>query len=275
MSALKKNYETIQTQIRSFETGSILQLSLNRPDVRNAFNERLIIELQEIFDALASDADEIKKIRAVVLRGEGNVFCAGGDLKWMQSSLALTSHDNLEDTRRLSQMFDTLNRCPKPVVGLIHGAAIGGGVGLVSICDYVIASKETLFSLAEVRLGIVPACIGPFVLAKIGESQARAYFVSAERFDANRALQIGLVHEVVQTPADLEKACERVTTSLLQGGPQAMATAKSLIREIKARTHDENIEFVSKLLADLRVSPEGQEGLRAFLEKRKPSWMKS
>ncbi|MBI3543247.1 MAG: enoyl-CoA hydratase/isomerase family protein, partial [Deltaproteobacteria bacterium] len=213
-------------------------------------------------------------VRVVVVRGAGPVFCAGGDLKWMQESVNLSGPKNLEDTRQLAKMFATLNDCPKPVVGLVHGAVIGGGVGLTSICDYVIASKETMFSLAEVRLGIIPACIGPFVLAKIGESHARAYFMSAERFSDERALQIGLVHEVVETPEALNGACERIAKNLLQCGPNAMTAAKRLVRDIKARTFEESLEHVAKVLADLRVTPEGQEGLKAFLEKRKPNWIK-
>jgi methylglutaconyl-CoA hydratase len=192
----------------------------------------------------------------------------------MQESVNLSAEKNLKDTRTLANMFATLNACPKPVVGLVHGAVIGGGVGLTSICDYVIASRETVFSLAEVRLGIIPACIGPFVLAKIGETHARAYFMSAERFSAERAFQIGLVHELVDTPGQMMDSAQRIIKNLLQGGPNAIAAAKALVRGIKSRSFEESLEYVAKTLADLRVTPEGQEGLKAFLEKRKPNWVR-
>lgn len=256
---------TIKTTLEK----GVFTIELARPEVRNAFNDQLILDLKNTFEQVAKD----EKTRVVVIKGQGPVFCAGGDLKWMQQSVNLTDARNYEDTRILARMFAALNSCPKPVVGLVHGAVIGGGVGLASICDYVIASRETMFSLAEVRLGIIPACIGPFVLAKIGESHARAYFMSAERFSAERAQAIGLVHEVVDSPEALTGACERITKNLLQCGPNAMAAAKALVREIKARSFEDSLEYVARTLAELRVTPEGQEGLKAFLEKRKPNWI--
>ncbi len=249
----------------------VLTVELNRPDVRNAFNEVLIGELLETFEKVGSD----KSVRVIVLRGSGKLFCAGGDLNWMKKSKELTGEANYNDTRRLTKMFDTMNSCPKPIVGLIHGAAIGGGVGLVSVCDYVIASAETTFSLSEVRLGIIPACIGPFVLAKIGESHARSLFISAERFTAQRALEVGLVHELVESHEALDVAYSRITKNMLECGPNAQAAVKKLISGMKQKkTHAEALEFVACMLADLRVTPEGQEGLSAFLEKRKPNWIK-
>lgn len=247
----------------------VFTIELARSEVRNAFNDELISDLKATFDRIAAD----ESIRVVLLKGQGPTFCAGGDLKWMQQSVQLSREENLTDTRKLARMFATLNSCPRPVVGLVHGAAIGGGVGLVSICDYVVASRETVFSLSEVRLGIIPACIGPFVLAKIGESQARAYFMSAERFNADRAREIGLVHEVVDNAEALKAAADRIVNNLLQCGPKAMGAAKALVRGIKERSSEEALEYVAVTLADLRVTPEGQEGLKAFLEKRKPSWI--
>ena len=183
---------------------------------------------------------------------------------------------NLKDTSKLTQMFATMNECPKPLIGMIHGAAIGGGVGLVSVCDIAIASSETQFSLSEVRLGIVPACIGPFVVAKIGASHARGLFISAERFAAQKAKEVGLVHEVVQTPEDLDTALERLLTNMLQCGPNAMSVAKRVVLDLswpeRRKKLPDCFDYVSRTLAELRVSPEGQEGLRAFLEKRKPGW---
>ena len=256
---------TLKTEIKN----GILTITLNRPEVRNAFNDELILELKKTFDDISARDD----VRAVILAGEGPVFCAGGDLKWMKDSLILQERDNLEDTRRLAKMFDTVNQCPKPVVGLVQGAAIGGGVGLVSVCDYVIASQEATFSLAEVRVGIIPACIGPFVMAKIGETHARAYFISAERFNAVRAREIGLIHEVVATPADLLGAAHRIAKNLAQGGPKAIAAAKLLIGDLRSMERESALEYVAQTLAELRVTPEAQEGLKAFLEKRKPNWV--
>ncbi len=257
--------------IKTKNENGVFTIELSRPEVRNAFNEDLIDELLNLFEKIKTDVS----IRVVLLKGDGSVFCAGGDLNWMKKSITLTANENLQDTTKLTRMFDAMNSCPKPVVGLIHGAAIGGGVGLVSVCDYLIAEKETVFSLSEVRLGIIPACIGPFVIAKIGESHARALFISAERFSATRALQVGLVHELADGKEALEVAGKRITSNLLQCGPNAVAAAKRLIRELKAQdTHLDCLNFAAKMLADLRVTPEGQEGVKAFLEKRKPNWIK-
>jgi methylglutaconyl-CoA hydratase len=195
----------------------------------------------------------------------------------MRRSIELNYEENLKDTRKLTQMFSLMNECTKPMIGRIQGAAIGGGVGLVSVCDFAIATEETQFSLSEVRLGIVPACIGPFVVAKIGASHARSLFVSAERFTGQKALAIGLVHEVVKDEAALDVAVDRLLGNMLQCGPSAMATAKRLVLDLswpERRTQfSDPLEYVSKMLADLRISSEGQEGLRAFLEKRKPGWL--
>ncbi len=263
-------YETLKVNV---DARGVMTVALNRPDLRNAFNETMIGELARAFGVDALDA----KVRVVVLRGEGAVFSAGGDLNWMKKSGELTRDQNLEDTRRLSRMFGVMNDCPKPVIGAIHGAAIGGGVGFVSICDTVIATQDTQFSLSEVRLGIVPACIGPFVISKVGASQARALFTSAQRFPASRAREIGLIHEVVTDVAALNAALESLLANMLQCGPKAMSAAKKLVLDLswpeRRQRHPDVLEYVSAMLADLRVSPEGQEGLKAFLEKRKPNWI--
>lgn len=257
----------------TMDTRGVVTVSLNRPQVRNAFNEKMIQELTSFFAEAALDA----QVKVVLLRGEGGVFCAGGDLHWMRKSVELNYNKNLEDTRALAKMFDTLNRFPKPLVGAIQGAAIGGGVGLVSVCDIAIASAETLFSLSEVRLGIVPACIGPFVISKIGASHARRFFMSAERFNAKKAMEIGLVHEVVETTVELNQEIEKVLENILLCGPNAMSVAKKLVFDLswpEQRAEQKDcLEYVAEALAKLRVSPEGQEGIRAFLEKRKPSWI--
>lgn len=262
-------YQTLKV---TTDARGVLTIELNRPDIRNAFNEVMISELARAFGVEALSKD----VRAVVLKGAGPVFAAGGDLNWMKRSIEVSRDENLEDTRRLSRMFAVLNDCPKPVIGAVHGAAIGGGVGLVSVCDIVIAVSDTQFSLSEVRLGLVPACIGPFVVAKIGASQARRLFLSADRFSGLLAKEIGLVHELVSDKNQLDSAVERVVGNILQASPNAVNAAKKLLADLtwperRAKVGDP-LEYVSQMLADLRVSPEGQEGLKAFLEKRKPSW---
>jgi len=263
-------YKTLKVTL---DTRGVMTVALNRPEVRNAFNEVMIEEISRIFriDAVAPE------IRAIVLRGEGPVFCSGGDLNWMRHSVDLSFEENLKDTRNLTEMFAVINESSKPIIGLLQGAALGGGVGLASVCDIVIASSETQFSLSEVRLGIVPACIGPFVVAKIGASQARKLFISSERFSTTLASQIGLIHETVPNPAMLDEALEKFLSNILICGPHAIAIAKRLVLDLswperRDRLSDSQ-EYVSKTLAELRVSPEGQEGVRAFLEKRKPAWL--
>jgi methylglutaconyl-CoA hydratase len=269
---MSSRYQTLQV---SADSRGVLTIALNREDVRNAFNESVIAELTSVFEKETLDS----KIRIVVLKGNGPVFCAGGDLNWMEKSATVDRATNLEDTRRLAKLFALMNECPKPLIGQVHGAAIGGGVGLVSVCDVVIAEAATQFSLSEVRLGIVPACIGPFVIAKIGASHARSLFVSAERFKAQRALEIGLVHQVTDEKS-LAGEVEKLISNILQAGPQAVSVAKTLVLDLswpeRRAQMDEMggpLEHVAQVLADVRVSAEGQEGVKAFLEKRKPSWL--
>ena len=212
-------YQTIHV---TTDQRGILYVSLNRPEVRNAFNDQLIRDLSSAF------SNEVRRndVRAVVLKGEGPIFCAGGDLNWMKNAATLTLEENFADARRLAQLFADLNECPKPVIGSIHGAAIGGGVGLVSICDIAIATADTQFSLSEVRLGIIPACIGPFVTAKIGPSLARALFVGASRFQGAKAKEMGLIHEVAANLNELKALEEKYLENLLQCGPNALVAAK-------------------------------------------------
>ncbi len=262
-------YQTLELRFSS----GLLTIALNRPEIRNAFNETMIEELGRVFRTDAMDPS----VRAVILRGNGDVFCAGGDLNWMRRSIELSYEDNLKDTLTLTRMFSLLNEFPKPVIGVIQGAAIGGGVGLVSICDIVLAEKDAVFSLSEVRLGVVPACIGPFVTAKIGASHARALFVSAERFKAEKAKQVGLAHEVFDSMAELEAHLQGLSKNLLECGPTALSVAKRLVLDLtwsERRAHlPDCIEYVSQTLAELRVGPEAQEGISAFLDKRKPNWI--
>ena len=243
----------------------VLTVTLDRPDVRNAFNEVMIEELSHLFAGLPHDA------RIVVLTGAGPTFCAGADVQWMKKSKDYTEEQNAADARAMARMYRTIDECPRPLVARVQGAALGGGAGLVACCDVVVAAEGTTFGFTEVRLGIVPANISTFVLPKIGARAARRYFLTGERFDAAEARRIGLVHEVAP-PADLDARVEAIVAELRKCGPAAVATAKEIVREVSRLPRDQAIDFTVRTIARARVSPEGQEGLQAFLEKRKPRW---
>jgi len=249
-----------------FEDG-LARVTLARPDVRNAFNAEVIRELRDAFLGLATD----ERVRAVILSGEGKSFCGGADVTWMRGALDLSFDENVADAEAMSDMFRAIDRCPKPVIGRIHGAALGGGAGLTAVCDIAIASEETIFGFTEVKLGIIPAVISPFVLAKIGMSNARALFLTGERFDAHRARAIGLVHEVVSADR-LDASIARVVGELHHAGPNAVAAAKALIPRVAAASYDDTRSLTARAIAAQRTTPEGQEGLRAFLERRKASF---
>ncbi len=250
----------------SLETnGPVLTVTIDRPNVRNAFNEEVIEELHESFSTIPT------KVRVVVLTGGGPVFCAGADVQWMKKSLKYTEQENARDAAAMAAMFRAIDECPRPVIGRINGHALGGGSGLVACCDMVVAVEGALFCFTEVRLGIVPANISTFVLPKIGSRAARRYFLTGERFGAEEAKAIGLIHEVVP-PDRLDTKVNDLVKEILRCGPNAVAIAKDVIREGLARSRDEAIDYTVKTIARVRVSPEGQEGLGAFLEKRKPSW---
>ena len=251
--------ETIQTST----TGGIAQVRLSRPESRNAFNATVIRELMAAFAALNGDSH----VRAVVLSGEGKSFCGGADVNWMRGALELGYDANVADAEAMSDMFRAIDRCSKPVIGKIHGAALGGGAGLAAVCDIAIACDDTVFGFTEVKLGIIPAVISPFVLAKIGASHARALFLTGERFSAARAKHIGLVHDVVP-PSDLDATIDAVIAELQTAGPQAVAAAKELIAAVSRSGYDESRAITSAAIAKRRISDEGQEGLRAFLERR-------
>lgn len=247
--------------------GPVLRLTLNRPDVRNAFDEEMI----EALTAAGAGAADDASIRAVVLGGAGSIFCAGADLGWMSKAIAYTQRENLNDAEDFARMLERLDTLPAPVVGRIQGAAYGGGVGLAAICDVVIAAEDAVFALSEVKLGILPAVISPYVLRKIGVSAARELFLTGSRFTAARARDVGLVHEVVPA-GDLDAAVERRLNDMRTSAPRAMAAAKTLIREVTGKSPKDVIGLTTSTIAAHRVSPEGQEGMRAFLEKRKPGW---
>jgi methylglutaconyl-CoA hydratase len=242
--------------LRIDRDGVVLRITLARPESRNAFDAALIAELSEAFV-------DVGTARAVVLRGEGPSFCAGADVDWMRASADLTVEENLADANALRRMLEAIDGCPAPVLAAVHGHALGGGVGLVACSDIVIAHEQTVFAFSEVKLGIVPAVISPFALRKIGESAARRWFVTGERFDAATALRIGLVHELTD---DVEAALDAVISELRTAGPRAARHAKRLVLE-----RPDGPE-TARRIAERRTSDEGQEGLRAFLERRPPAW---
>ena len=247
--------------------GAVERVALNRPDVRNALNEELIAELTSWAGAASRDL----ALRVAVLSGAGPVFCAGADVAWMAKATAFTEKENLRDAEALSRMFFALDRLLIPLVGVIQGAALGGGAGLAAVCDIAIAEERATFAFTEVKLGIIPAVISPFVIAKIGRSAARELFLTGARFSADRAKEIGLVHKVVPASA-LDQTVEQYVQELTTSGPEAIATAKALIEEVWNKPADAAREMTARAIAQRRLSAEGQEGLRAFLEKRKPRW---
>jgi methylglutaconyl-CoA hydratase len=247
----------------------VARVTLNRPDVRNAFNANVIGELHAIFGRIAAADD----VYAVVIAGEGKVFCGGADINWMRESLDLSFEANAIDAERMSDMFRTIDNCPHPVIARVHGAALGGGAGLAACCDIVVSSDDAVFGFTEVKLGIIPAVISPFVLAKIGPSHGRALFLTGERFGADRAKTIGLVHEVVPA-AQLDDAIARVIGELKSAGPKAVSAAKLLVRRVLDATYKETRAITSQAIAQQRIGPEGQEGLRAFLERRKAAFVR-
>ena len=257
------NYEHLQVG----HGDSVATVLLARSDARNALNAELIGELTRCMEDLAED----DRVRVVVLSGEGDFFCAGADIGYMRDTAEFSYEENFEDARKLAAMFAAIEKCPRPVVARVRGAAIGGGVGLVAAADVAVAEEGTVFAFSEVRLGISPATIAPFVLRKIGQSQTRALFLTGERFDAVRAREIGLVHEVA-AEGDLDSVVQEKVASLLAGGPETLATTKALLRELRDAAPGEATEIMARRIADLRTGEEGQEGLGAFLEKRKPGW---
>jgi len=246
----------VPSSLRTERDGDVLRITFTRPDRRNAFDAALIAELSEAFVAVG-------RARAVVLAGDGPSFSAGADVDWMRASVELSYEENVADANALRAMLEAIDGCAAPVVARVQGHALGGGAGLVAAADIAVAAPDAVFAFSEVKLGIIPAVISPFALARIGPGAARRYFVTGERFDAETALRIGLVHEVAD---DLEAAVERVVGELLSAGPQAARWAKRLVRE-----RPDGPE-TARWIAERRTSEEGQEGLRAFLEKRPPSW---
>ncbi len=243
----------------------VTRVRLNRPEVRNALNDVLISELQRAFTSLEAST------RVIVLSGEGKAFCAGADAEWMKRSKAFSAEENRRDAAAVAAMLQAVDECPCPVIARIHGAAMGGGAGLAAACDITLAEPGTQFGFPEVRLGLVPAVISTFVLPRIGARAARRYFLTGERFGASEALALGLVHEVV-APDAVEQRIAALCGELLKGGPKALGLAKRLLRDVAGLPRTQAIRETIRVIADVRVTPEAQEGLSAFLEKRKPRW---
>ena len=253
--------------MRRADDGPVTTVTLSRPDSHNALNVGLIEELTGCFEEISDD----EGVRVVVLAGEGRSFCAGADIGYMHETASFSYEENLEDARRLATMFWTVDECPKPLIARVQGAAMGGGAGLVAAADVVVAEEEARFAFTEVRLGIAPATISPFVVRKIGASHARSLFVTGEGFGAERAREIGLVH-IVAPQDQLDAAVDKKVGEILQGGPVAQATVKALLRRLETMEPMEAPGLTSRVISELRTGEEGQEGLAAFLEKRQPGW---
>lgn len=254
--------------VQEIDQDGVARITLTRGEVHNAFNEALVAELTAALDGAAADA----RVRVVVLAAQGPSFSAGADLNWMKAMAGYSHAENVEDARRLARLMRTLNDLPKPTVALVQGPAYGGGVGLVACCDVAIAVEDAKFCLSEVKLGLIPAVISPYVIAAIGESAARRYFLTAETFSSWEAQRLGLVHEVVDRSA-LDVRSRQLVDALLQGGPLAQCAAKELVSRVTRRPLDGALmEETAERIAEMRVSAEGREGISAFLEKRKPAW---
>jgi methylglutaconyl-CoA hydratase len=260
------SFETIKVE----QAGALARVALNRPDIRNAFNDVMIRELRQAFAELAG----APRLRVVVLTGEGSAFCAGADLNWMRRVLEWSYEQNYEDSLNLAQLMREIYEFPRPVVGRINGPAIGGGTGLVAVCDIAVASQDAVFSFSEVKIGLVPACISPYVLKRVGERHAREYFLTGERLSAQRALECGLVNRSVP-PSELDATVTRIVETLVSSGPEALATCKRMVRMVADLDLDAAGPATAEMIARLRLSPEGQEGMSSFLDRRTPAWRKS
>jgi methylglutaconyl-CoA hydratase len=250
--------------------GRLATITLNRPDVSNAFNETLVKELESSFRELADRGE----IRAIVIASTGKCFSAGADLRWMKTMADLSEEENISDAYGLAAMLRTIYSCPKPVIARVHGDVYGGGVGLIAVADIAVAADSACFSLSEVKLGLIPATISPYVIRAIGARAARRYFITAERFDAAEALRIGLVHKIAPTDA-LDSEIEYVVAAILQNGPGAVTKSKQLVQDVDGQSlSDELLADTARRIARTRATDEAREGVRAFLEKRLPGWAK-
>jgi methylglutaconyl-CoA hydratase len=257
------NYTTIKFE----KDGSVARVTFCRPEVHNAFNATVITEMSRLFSEIEKDDD----ILVVVLTGEGKSFCAGADLNWMREVIKQSFEENLAESNSLADLFHQIYSFKRPIIGRINGAAIGGGTGFVAVCDIAIAARSAKFSFSEVKIGVVPACVGPYVIRKMGEGKARELFITGERMNAERALTVGLLNKVVDD-SELDPEVEQLVRSILTSGPEAVSMAKRLVSEVPDMLPEKFKPFTAEMIARLRVSDEGQEGMAAFLEKRKPAW---
>ena len=254
--------ETIKTE----SDGKTFSIILNRPKVHNAFNDIMLKELAQAFNEL-KDSEH----RVVVLTGEGRSFCAGADINWMRQVIQYGYEENLRESNELADLFHTIYTLPKPTIAVVNGAAIGGGTGLVAVCDLAIAQEGAIFSFSEVKIGLVPACISPYVVKKCGEGKTRELFITGERIDAQKAYEVGLVNRVVKQ-GQVKEVVAELTRKIISSGPNAIAVCKRLLDNITDMTYEQARDYTAKTIAELRISKEGQEGMSAFMEKRKPEW---
>lgn len=261
--------EFVNVHVRRTAGGEIATVTLNRPELHNAFNAAMIQELQNAF----SHFGKTSPVRAVILKGEGKSFCAGADLNWMKAMVNYTFQQNVDDAHALAAMLKTIHDCPKPVIARVHGAAFGGGVGLIAACDMAFAVESAAICLSETKLGLLPAVISPFVLKKIGAANAHRYFLTAEKFTAAEGQRIGLISEVVFEEAALDEKIDKVVQALCANGPEAVSQSKVLIEQVCHFEWERAVDITTKMIADRRISKEGQEGMLAFLEKRQPAWI--
>ena len=262
-----KEYNSYSTILVNFEK-NIAKVILNRPEVHNAFNNVLINDLYDVFDKLKDE----KELRVIILTGNGKSFCAGADLNWMKSVINYSYEQNIEETLKLAKLMYLIFTHPKPIIARINGSAIGGGVGLMSVCDILISDENAMFGLSEVKLGLVPAAISPFVMSRIGEPQARELFITGERITAKRAVKLNLINYAVSSE-NLDNMVNEKVNFILQNGPEAIKSVKEMIFKVGHILRIDEINgYTAELIAKLRLSPEGQEGMNAFLEKRKPKW---
>jgi len=259
----ERKFKTIAYSLKE----KIATVTLNRPEVHNAFNEVMIAELTEVFKKIAEDDG----VRVVVLTGSGKSFSAGADLNWMKKMIDYSYEQNLDDSLKLAELFYLMYSLPKPIIARVNGASIGGGTGLVAVCDIAIASENAKFSLSEVKLGLVPACISPYVIRKVGEGRCREFFLTGERLTARRALEAGLVNQVAPLE-QLDQAIQEKAAQLISSGPDALAMCKELLKNVPAMDFEKAKTYTADMIASMRIGDEGQEGMNAFLEKRKPKW---
>ncbi len=259
--------ERYKTIIVSRE-GQIARVVLNRPKIHNAFDSTMIRELDDAFEKIQKETT----VRVVILTGKGKSFCAGADINWLREIIDYSFEQNLKESLELAELIHKIYMLPKPSIAMVNGTAIGGGNGFLSACDIAVASKEAIFGLSEVKIGLVPAAISPYVIRRIGESKAREFFLTGRRISAGEALEIGLINDVVPDEK-LEGKVKEIAELLLSSGPEAIASCKKLIQNVPKMSFEDAKEYTARMIANLRISEEGQEGMKAFLEKRKPAWL--